>query len=305
MRHLYVAAAIAALALLGMFVFPGHTWLQSDTQIYVPMLEKLWNSALYHNELIASRPHVAWTIYDETALLGRAVTGLGFEQVLLIEQFLFRALAIWGIYLIGRRFHESPVVALLGAGIVALGATIVGPSVLSFEYEPVPRGFAVSLLLGAIGLAIHGEIVWASIAASGAFLFHAPTTIPFWLLLAVVIVRVRRWSALLPPIIALIVLCILARLQPGVTESQHFLSRIPADIEQLQRLRASYTWTSLWPDGTFPPLRNRMAGGDGGSGAVAPSPGLHQPPVLRRTTGDRHPQHPRSPGCYSNSGDGP
>ena len=30
--------AIAALALLTFFQFPGHTWLQQDTQIYAPVL---------------------------------------------------------------------------------------------------------------------------------------------------------------------------------------------------------------------------------------------------------------------------
>lgn len=251
MRHIFVAASIAAIALLGMFVFPGHTWLQSDTQIYAPMLERLWNPEVFSNDLIALRPHIAWTIYDETALLGRALTGLSFEYVLLLEQILFRILAIWGVYLIGRRFHESPVVALFTAGIVSLGATIVGPSVLSFEYEPVPRGFAVSLLLCAIGLAIHGETVWASIAGSLAFLYHAPTTLPFWLLLGIIILRSRRWQALIPPMVAMAALIVLARIQPGITESQHFFSRIPADIEQLQRLRAPYNWTSQWPAGTF------------------------------------------------------
>lgn len=247
MRHILVAAAIAAITLLGMFVFPGHTWLQSDTQIYAPMLERLWNPALYSQELITTRPHLTFTIYDESALLLRAITRLDFEHVLLLEQILFRALAIWGIYLIGRRFAESPPVALLTAAVVSLGATILGPAVLTFEYEPVPRGFAVSLLLCAIGLVIHGETVWASIAASLAFLYHAPTTVPFWILLGIVILHSRRWTALIPPVAAAALLGFLAVRQPGITERQHFFSRIPSDIEQLQRLRAPYNWVSLWP----------------------------------------------------------
>ncbi len=250
MRNAGVAAAIAVITLLGFFVFPGHTWLQSDTQIYVPIFERLWDSSLYSQELIASRPHVAWTIYDETAFAARALTGAGFESVLFFEQLLFRALAVFGIYLIGRRFAESPPVALMTAAIVSLGATIPGPAVLSFEYEPVPRGFAISLLLCAIGLAIHGETVWASVAASIAFLYHAPTTVPFFLVLGILILKSRRWIALAPPAGAFLLLAILARLQPGVVESQHFWTRIPPAIEQLQRMRASYNWVSLWPGGT-------------------------------------------------------
>src|SRR4051812_7861095 len=118
MRDAGVAAAIVVITLLGFFVFPGHTWLQSDTQIYVPIFERLWDPGVYAKELIATRPHVAWTIYDETALAARAVTGAGFETVLFFEQLLFRALAVFGVYLIGRRFAESPPVALMTAAIV-------------------------------------------------------------------------------------------------------------------------------------------------------------------------------------------
>jgi hypothetical protein len=211
------------------------------------MFEHIWDSSVFQKELITSRPHLALTIYDETAILARRVTGLDFKHVLLYEQILFRALAIWGVYLICRRFAESPPAAMLIAALVSLGATIVGPAVLSFEYEPVPRGFAISLLLCAIGFVIHGEILWASIAASAAFLYHAPTTVPFWILFAVVVLRTRRWSILVPPLAAALILGVLSELQPGLTERQHFFSRIPPVIEQLQRFRAPYNWITLWP----------------------------------------------------------
>ena len=37
MKPLATAAASVALALLTFFQFPGHTWLQQDSQIYVPI----------------------------------------------------------------------------------------------------------------------------------------------------------------------------------------------------------------------------------------------------------------------------
>ena len=40
--RLAIAAAIIALTFLSYFQFPGHTYLGSDTQIYVPMLEHIW-----------------------------------------------------------------------------------------------------------------------------------------------------------------------------------------------------------------------------------------------------------------------
>ncbi|MCL4851787.1 MAG: hypothetical protein KJZ78_10445, partial [Bryobacteraceae bacterium] len=77
--------------------------------------------------------------------------------------------------------------SLLVTAIAGLGATIAGPTVLTFEYEPVPRGFAVPLLLLAVGLAAHQRHFWAGVAGSVAFLYHAPTTVPFWAIYFLVI----------------------------------------------------------------------------------------------------------------------
>ena len=42
-RRLAIGAAILAITLLNYFQFPGHSWLQSDTQIYLPILEHIWD----------------------------------------------------------------------------------------------------------------------------------------------------------------------------------------------------------------------------------------------------------------------
>ena len=72
----------------------------------------------------------------------RAATGLGFREVLELEQVAARALGIWGLYLmataLGLPFGAR---RMLVASICALGASIAGPQVLTFEYEPTPRGF--------------------------------------------------------------------------------------------------------------------------------------------------------------------
>ena len=77
-----VLSFLLGLALLNFFWFPGHTYLQADTQIYIPLLEKLWDPSLYPRELVTSRPHLAYTIYDEVALVLRKVTHLPFRYVL-------------------------------------------------------------------------------------------------------------------------------------------------------------------------------------------------------------------------------
>jgi hypothetical protein len=55
--HVLIAFTIVALTLLGYLHFPGHTYLQSDTQIYAPMLERLWDhTALTRDFMVRAAP---------------------------------------------------------------------------------------------------------------------------------------------------------------------------------------------------------------------------------------------------------
>ena len=187
MKPAAVAAACLALALLTFFQFPGHTWLQQDSQIYAPILERLENPAALRNDLLTARPHVAYTLYDEAALALRAVTRLDFERVLDLEQIAARGLGIWGLYLCALCLLASlgttgkrDLMALFIAAICSLGAVVAGPTVLTVEYEPTPRAFALPLVICAIGLVAHRRYLGAGIAGAAAFLLHAPTALPFW-----------------------------------------------------------------------------------------------------------------------------
>jgi hypothetical protein len=240
------AAGILALTALTWFEFPGHTWLQQDTQIYVPILEHLRDPAVLRRDMLVESPQVSFTLYDETARGLARVTGLGFREVLEGEQVITRALGIWGLYLMAAALGLSAPASLLVAGIVSLGATIAGPAVLSFEIEPDPRGLAVPLLFLAIGLVAHGWDFTAGVAGSVAFLMHPPAVIPFWgVYLALALVR-RRFRAFVPLAAACVVLAAAARFQEGAGEAQLFFSRIAPSMEALQRLRAPYSWISEW-----------------------------------------------------------
>ena len=160
MKRVWMGAAILTISLLNFFQFPGHTWLQSDTQIYAPILEHMWDPTALGKDLIVQYPHVAFTLYDETAIALRKVTGLDFRRVLEGEQFVLRVLGIWGVYLMATALGLSDLLALLVAAIFSLGAFITGPAVVIFEYEPVPRGFAVPLIFLAIGLVAHNPLFW-------------------------------------------------------------------------------------------------------------------------------------------------
>ena len=198
----------------------------------------------------SQQPHVSFTLYDEAARFFRALTHLGFQTVLALQQILTRALGIWGLYLMALALGLSAGPAVAVAAICSLGASIVGPSVLTFEYEPTPRAFAVPLLCCAIGLAAHHRYRAAALAASAAFLYHPPTALPFCVLFLVLLAIRRKPAAAASLAVASLVLALAALAQGG--ESQTFFSRLTPLQEQLQRLRASYVWISEWPPGLIP-----------------------------------------------------
>jgi hypothetical protein len=251
MKPVWIGAAVLGITLLNFFQFPGHTWLQQDTQIYVPILEHIWNPETLRRDLVAEHPHVAFTLYDETAIALRKVTGLDFRQVLQAAQFVSRALGIWGVYLIASALGLSDVLALMVTAVYSLGAFITGPAVLIFEYEPVPRGFAGPLLFLAIGLIARERFLGAGVAASVAFLMHPPTAVPFW----AVYVMLALWPSQRPLMSrrlatlwvlggAVLVLVIAARHQTWTGAA--FFSRLDPHQEELQRMRASYNYISTW-----------------------------------------------------------
>ena len=240
------AAGVLLITALGFFVFPGHTFLESDTQIYLPILEHLWNPAVLAGDPMASRPHVTYTIYDETAMALRQITGLPFEPVLKGQQFVYRALGVWGVYMIASACGLAMAPAFLTAAIVSLGATINGPTVLTVEYEPVPRGFALPFVLLSMGLVARGQWRWAAAAAGAGFLFHPPTAAGYCYLIVGAAWYLNRRRDLLPLAGAAALLLFLVFVPERPPDGQQVFSRIDMGLERLQRLRANYNWVSVW-----------------------------------------------------------
>jgi len=242
-----VAAALVALTVAGFLFFPGHTYLHSDTQVYIPILERLWDGSVFGKDMVAQRPHVSYSIYDETALLLRRITGAdGFRGPLYAQQLLFRALGLLGVYLTGRSLCFSIRLALLLASVYGLGGTIGGPSVLIHEYEPIPRGYAGGLVVFAVGLISSGRMVWGAAALGLAILYHPPTTYPAVLVLFAWAAWKRDFRWLWPVAAAVAAALVLSKLQSGETEPQQFFGTIDAELAKLQQLRGRYNWLSLW-----------------------------------------------------------
>jgi hypothetical protein len=242
-----IGAAILALTLLSYFQFPGHTYLGSDTQIYVPMMEHIWDPSALTHDLVAPKPHLSYTLYDEIAIALRWVTHSSFQAVLTAQQLVFRALQILGVYLLALSFPLARAKALVVAALFTLGATIAGPAVLTFEYEPVPRAFAVGLIFLAIGLAAQNHLMWADIAAALAFLYHPPTVWVFLIVYLWLTLRHRHYRDLWPLAAGVLLLFVSSQFQAGATEPQAFFTRVTPELEKLQRMRAAYNWISTWP----------------------------------------------------------
>ncbi len=240
-----LAAALLAITLLSFFIFPGHTYLQQDTQIYVPILEHQWSGALA-SDLIVERPHVNFTLYDELTNLVRWVTRAPLRDVLEGEQLVFRGLGFFGIYLIASALGLGFADAVVVTALFGLGATIAAPAVLTIEYEPTPRAFAVPLIFLSIGWLLQRRDWLAGVSGACAFLLHAPTTWPLGVaMLCVLVARRRAGVALIPMAIGAGALVWIGVAQ-SVAEPQHFLARLGAQQEALQRMRASYNYVSTW-----------------------------------------------------------
>src|SRR5262245_40921135 len=240
MKPLATASFCLALALLTFFQFPGHTWLQQDTQIYAPILEHLRDPTVLRNDILVQQPHLAFSLYDEITIALSSITGMGLREVLAVLQVVTRALGVWGILLLTQSMGLSFPGGAAVAAICSLGATIAGPSVLTIEYEPTPRAFAVPLLICAIGLAANLRYRAAGVAAAVALLYHPPTALPFWCIWA----AVARFQAAAPFTVSVLILFVFSRMQ---AETQTFFARLSPALEALQRMRASYVYISTWP----------------------------------------------------------
>ncbi len=252
-RDALPAAAVLLITALGFLLHPGQTWLQQDSQIYAAILEHLYDPSVLTNDLVATRPHVAFTIYDELAVAARRLTGLEFYPLLTADQLLFRACGVLGVFLIALAAGLPRRLSLLVAAIYALGAAVLGPAVLTVEYEPKPRGSALGMLLLAVGLICHRRYTAAGSMSALAFLYHPPTTYPVWGVFLLGALwpstvpeeRPARWKTMLWLPAAAAVLLVFAHFQPGGDGGAWF-GRLSPELERLQRLRSPYTWVSMW-----------------------------------------------------------
>ncbi len=250
-RALLLCLGILAFTWLEFQFFPGHTYLRGDSQIYLPILERLDTPGYLSRDLVATHPHVTYTIYDEVTLFLHAAGGLTFERALEAQQLLCRAAAILGVFLLAMSAGLDETWAFVIAAVLNLGAALAGPAVQLVEYEPLPVGFAFGLLLLAMGLLAREKPLLAGLSGGIALVYHAATAAPFWALVLLAFAFDRDLRRLFRPALTILIIFILllgnlAQLQPGIAESQPFLGKLSASLAQLQHYRTRYVWVSLW-----------------------------------------------------------
>src|ERR1700733_1149433 len=114
--------AIFAAAWLEFTVFPGHSYLEGDTQLYLPMLERMAAPGLLSRDLVATNGELSLTAYDEATLLLHEAGHQPLRRALLIQQVICCIAALFGVFLLARATGLSHLFAFVVAAIINLGA---------------------------------------------------------------------------------------------------------------------------------------------------------------------------------------
>jgi hypothetical protein len=256
LRAALLCLGLLAVTWLEFQVFPGHTYLQSGTQVYVPALQRLNTPGYLSRDLLSQTPDiVSYTIYDEVTLFLHSVCRLTFQQALQAQQLLFRITGLIGIFLLARSTGHTDLFSLLLAALVNLGAVLAGPEISLIDPEPVPAAFATGLILLAMGLFAREKPLLSGFSAGAALCYDPVLAAPFWIVMLVAFAcdrEARKTIRPMAPILLVFILLLanMAQLQPGVAaESQGLFSRVSPQLAELQRFRTPSVWVSRWVGG--------------------------------------------------------
>ena len=250
-RALLILAGIAVVTWFEFEFFPGHGYLRSETQVYVPILERLASPGLLSRDLVATHPLFTYTIYDEVTLFLHEVLRLKIETALLAQQIVFRAAGTMGIFLLALSGGMSDLRALLTSAIINLGGFLPGPELHLIDPEPTTRAFAFGLLLLCIGFFAREKPLLAGFAGGLAFVYDARAAAPFWIALLIMFAcdpKLRRLARPSLTILAVFILLLanMAQLQPGARDPRGLFDKVAAPITRIQQYRTPSVWVSSW-----------------------------------------------------------
>jgi hypothetical protein len=250
-RLLWLCLALAAIGWLEFQIFPGHTYLHSATQIYVPMLERIDSPGYLSRDLVATNPNLSYTIYDELTLFLHREARLDFQRALEDQQFIFRLAGLIGVFLLARATGLHDAFSLLIAALVNWGAALPGPAVYTVDTEPVPMAFACGATLLAAGLLATAKPLLSALAGAIALLYDPIIAAPFWAIVVLAFFSDRQCRKMLRPILPILLVSVLllanlAQLQPQMVADQSLFARLSTRAAELQQFRTPYAWLSPW-----------------------------------------------------------
>lgn len=255
-RALAIFLSFLVVACFEFAIFPGHSYLVSESQLYVPVLQHLREPGYLSRDLVASHPYVAYTVYDEVTLFLRAAAKIDFRHALLGQQFLSRLAALLGLFLIARAAGLNRAPALAVAALVSLGTYLPGVGIRLFDPEPVPRAFATGFALLSLGWLVSEKPLLAALFAGIAFVYAPFLAAPLWLMLVAAFLFDKRKRGMLKPMLPVLLvfallLANLVQLQQGTPDTQSFLRRFSIQTATIEKFRTPDLWVSLWPHGAM------------------------------------------------------
>lgn len=250
-RSLLLWIGILAMTGLEFQFFPGHTYLASRTQLYVPMLERLDAPGYLSRDLVATNPQLSYTVYDEVSLFLHAAGRMPFKTVLMAQQAVFRIAALFGVFLLARSTGLGPFFAFLLSALVNLGSSLPGVAVCVIDPEPVPSTFAFGAALLAMGWLTRGKTLLSALSGGVALLYDPLIAAPFWIVVLAAFALDEPFRRLLRPMMPTMVvfgllLANIAQLQPGTGGEQPLFTRISLKLMEIQKMRTPYVWISEW-----------------------------------------------------------
>lgn len=250
-RFAFLLLGILTATWLQFEFFPGHSYLEAESQTYLPVLERLDTPGYLSRDLVATHTDLTYTIYDEVTLFLHEAGRLKFRTALETQQLVCRIAALTGVLLLALSTGMSDLLALLIAAFVNFGAILYGPAIMLMDHEPVPRAFAFALILLAAGLLAKDVPLLAGLVGGIALIYDPAAAAPFWGVAVVAFAMDSRLRRLLRPALSIFAIFILllgnlAQLQPGVVESTALFRKVAPPLVAVQQYRTPDVWVSLW-----------------------------------------------------------
>ena len=251
MRRALVLLGLLACAYFEFAVYPGHTYLAGESQVFAPMLERLRFPGLLSRDLAATHPILRYTAYDEVTLLLERFAHLDLARALAVQQFAARLSSLLGIFLLASSAALPAAAAFAIAVITGIGVALPGVGVFTSEREPLPYAIALGFAMLSAGLAAREKVLLSGVAAGVALLYSLAVALPVWLCLLIPPLWARPLRRALRPgftIFAVFALLLanLAQLQPGVPGSDALFSLASPAWLQLVGARTPRALVGTW-----------------------------------------------------------